>query len=721
MNPPLIDRIVLRQGAVPDSPPLHFAPGPVTVLVGPNNSGKSLLLREIEGVLAPEVLREALIAETRDRQAPGSLVVHQRRQLMKRPRRRKLLDQVRLHPSFETFGRFAEEALYVRVVPFRNSPKLGAGNGEKAVGTEFVFVTDLQNNAVQEAHRLLEVFDREGVTPGLLLRTLVRVDGRKRFELVHDQDRGNLHTPAPPDNILQRLLRDDAARERLRAEVVRAFPGLHVVVDGTRGAKLQFGVNPEPPPSAAVELGSDADAVAYHDQTTPLSEASDGVNAFVALVAMLLSGPYEVMLVDEPEAYLPAPRQRQLGQLLTDLAAERGGHVIVSTHSPAFLEGCLERDAETLHVVRLTYDGEVGTARLLAGEDLERFAREPLLRNTAALDGLFRDAVVVTEDHTDRVVYQEVSRRLADHHPEGEAGGVPAPDVLFVSAENKSTLAHIVGPLRRLGVPAIAVADLDLVKDTPNSTLTPADDWYWSKDFPRVLRAAGVADDDVERLVDEARDIVAAFGRAGVSLKRIKKDGVGALSGADRDLASRWLMELAAYGLFLVPVGELEQWELAGGDNKSREWVEKAFDAMGSDPDDAGYQTGPAMVSPSLDAPAADVWTFVAQLKGWGARPVRGLEPVDVPAPFVPSYRPELAALHTEKAEVELEAIREADRELRAQVEQMDNRPRPNVVPDAGDWFAADPDVLAERDRQRDALDAFNRKESGETLAVGSD
>ena len=712
--PPLIDRIVLRQGAALGAPSLHFAPGPVTVLVGPNNSGKSLLLREIERALAPEELRTAIRNEVQANQAPGAQVVHVRQQLMRKERETLVLDQIRLRPTFETFARFAREALYVRVVPFRDAPPLGTGNGQKALGTEFVFESDIQNNAVSEAHRLLEQFDREGFAPGLMMGSLIRVDGRKRFELVRNQERGDLHSAAPLDNSLRRLLDDDSARERLRAEVLRAFPGVHVVVDGTRGAELRFGVNPEAPPGPAVELGSDAAARDYHARTTPLSEASDGVNAFVALVAVLLSGPYEVMLVDEPEAYLPAPRQRQLGRLLSDLATERGGHVIVSTHSPAFLEGCLERNAETLHVVRLTYDGTAGTARLLAGEDLKRLALEPLLRNTAALDGLFRDAVVVTEDHNDRVVYQEISRRLADHHlPSGAAGapagGVPAPDTLFVSAENKSTLSFIAGPLRRLGVPAIVVADLDLIHGVLAASAGPQNAHYWTRELPRTLRASGADDAEIVRLVGNAQGVVEAYIRAGVARGEIKKRGLAALAGQDLATASALLLDLAAYGVFLVPVGELERWGLAGATNKGREWVEKAFEALGSVPGDAVYQTGPATVSAERRDPASDIWTFVAQIKGWGAHPSRGLEPVETPEPLGPRYRPELAALHSEKVEAEVEAIRVADRELRAQVGTHDNRPVPNAVPPVGDWFAADPEQLAERDRQRDALDAFNR------------
>jgi AAA15 family ATPase/GTPase len=44
----MIEELTLKFGSSPSEPPLQFSPGPVTVFVGPNNSGKSLLLREVE-------------------------------------------------------------------------------------------------------------------------------------------------------------------------------------------------------------------------------------------------------------------------------------------------------------------------------------------------------------------------------------------------------------------------------------------------------------------------------------------------------------------------------------------------------------------------------------------------------------------------------------------------------------------------------------------------
>ena len=47
----MLRSVTLCFGPTEDAPGLHFAPGHMTVFVGPNNSGKSLALRELEGFL----------------------------------------------------------------------------------------------------------------------------------------------------------------------------------------------------------------------------------------------------------------------------------------------------------------------------------------------------------------------------------------------------------------------------------------------------------------------------------------------------------------------------------------------------------------------------------------------------------------------------------------------------------------------------------------------
>jgi len=44
----MIERLDLKFGSSPHQPPVSFAPGPMTLFVGPNNGGKSVLLEDIK-------------------------------------------------------------------------------------------------------------------------------------------------------------------------------------------------------------------------------------------------------------------------------------------------------------------------------------------------------------------------------------------------------------------------------------------------------------------------------------------------------------------------------------------------------------------------------------------------------------------------------------------------------------------------------------------------
>src|SRR5258705_12065737 len=86
--------------------------------------------------------------------------------------------------------------------------------------------------------------------------------------------------------------------------------------------------------------------------------------------------------------------------------------------------------------------------------------RNPLLRSTGVLSGLFYEFVVVTESDADRAFYQEVNERLIQFRPEW---GIP--NCLFINAQNKQTIQTIIRPLRQLGIPARAVVDVDVLKE----------------------------------------------------------------------------------------------------------------------------------------------------------------------------------------------------------------------------------------------------------------
>src|SRR5690606_8515102 len=127
----------------------------------------------------------------------------------------------------------------------------------------------------------------------------------------------------------------------------------------------------------------------------------------------VLSGEYRAALIDEPEAFLHPPLASLLGQRLAELSREKRLALVAATHSPAFLEGVI-RSGVGVNVLRLGFDGSIGSAKLLPAEGAAALVNNTLLRSASALHGLFHRAAIVVEGDSDRVFYQEINSRLVD-------------------------------------------------------------------------------------------------------------------------------------------------------------------------------------------------------------------------------------------------------------------------------------------------------------------
>lgn len=78
--------------------------------------------------------------------------------------------------------------------------------------------------------------------------------------------------------------------------------------------------------------------------TLDLSASGRGLQQTLLLIAYLMTNPQSVLLLDEPDAHLEILRQRQIYQLLTDVAAENGSQIVAASHSEVILNEAAERD-----------------------------------------------------------------------------------------------------------------------------------------------------------------------------------------------------------------------------------------------------------------------------------------------------------------------------------------------------------------------------------------
>ena len=211
--------------------------------------------------------------------------------------------------------------------------------------------------------------------------------------------------------------------------------------------------------------------------------------------------------------------------------------------------------------------------------------KDPLLRSSNVLAGLFHESVIVTEADSDRAFYQEINQRLLD---EKDKRGIDNP--LFINGNGKDQLHRIVAPLRALGVPAAAIADIDVLNQG-------------GKSWTNHLSAYGFPQQQHQPLGQQRASIWKSLEESGEP-----KRGLPSLKGSEKEFAENLLSQLSEYGFFLVPVGEVEHWLTCLNVSRSHHvWLKEVFDAMGDDP------SKPEYTKPDNDP----VWNFIGGVNTW--------------------------------------------------------------------------------------------------------
>jgi len=80
------------------------------------------------------------------------------------------------------------------------------------------------------------------------------------------------------------------------------------------------------------------------DVRLDLSSSGRGLQQTLLLLSYMFANPNSVLLLDEPDAHLEILRQRQIYQLLTDVARTNGNQVIAASHSEVLLNEAAGRD-----------------------------------------------------------------------------------------------------------------------------------------------------------------------------------------------------------------------------------------------------------------------------------------------------------------------------------------------------------------------------------------
>jgi hypothetical protein len=553
----------------------------LTLIVGPNSAGKTRLLNDLNSRLCGD---------------PRSTVVARRIELNK-PEYQPLIDclvnegYIRL--PLDPAGRQQLVA---------TTPYLGTGEIQPPVGMEQVrgwydayptwegASADRPNEFLQRIGRLL-------VTKLSLER---RLTGLGTVGVI------NFET-APPQTELHSLRVNDTACSELAAETVRTF-GKAVWPDHARGDSLCLRVADGDLPPADDRL-----SFVKMSRYRPIEDEGDGLKSYVSICIALLLGLRPVCLIDEPEMCLHPPQAYSLGRFIGRHAASKETATFVATHSAHILRGVLQ-STHDLEIIRLSRTGDQFHAHRVSADKLALALAKPTLRAETILDGIFSEAIVLVEADGDRLVYHTTWETLAQEL---------RLDVHFAAVGGISGVADACQLYRTLHIPVVVIADLDLLRDLSQ--------------LCRILEVMA-RPDEVTQLVTQAREVMkqvrslhptidpAAYRTRLAEIDALPTDWQAEddrtirrkLSSLSNDLdrmrrlktgisffpqgvsapLAALVEALKKIGLFLVPVGELEQWltseQVAISRANKAAWANDAAEHI-----------------QSLGAAAGGIWEFV--------------------------------------------------------------------------------------------------------------
>jgi len=410
-----LTRIVFKDGTA-------IEPGSLTVIIGPNNAGKSRVLKDIVAKTT---------RNTQNQIIPGVVVDDVEWTLPQSIQE--------LHETYHIERYQHEDGYWI----FRTlAPEL-CQESQLNIGMMGMswlpwYEGQYQSQGTNKFPFFAEHFGRAMIA---FLTT------EHRLQLVKE-------SPSPAhekevSNLLQALFHAERTVENsIRTLVKRAFKR-EIILDFTLLTRLQLRVGDDfstvPP-----DLRDAKPILAKHDK---LDEQGDGLRSFVGILVALLAMKRSLFLIDEPEAFLHPPQAFKIGEFLAQ-QANNTRQIILATHSVDVLRGILSK-TQNVAILRIDRVSNTNYFRQLDPDRLKELVNDPLLSSARVLDGLFYSGAVVVEADSDARFYQTTSRKRKAES-----------DFHFVNADNKQTVPRIAKMYRDMGVRCAGIVDFDVLNDS---------------------------------------------------------------------------------------------------------------------------------------------------------------------------------------------------------------------------------------------------------------
>lgn len=411
------------------SVPFDFVPKSINIVIGPNNSGKSRFLKELRNYLSGDFKNIRMINNI-DYDYPSDLAELDRsyrlsRKMYKDVNGNWVMRVYTNKPNFEQDMNSSLESIYSY-----NFTAYGNSNWE-----------ELYETPIKEKNRN-EFFERLGP----LFFNYIGTEER----LTISKTQNNYGLDSSSLNYLSAYKFNNQLLDSLQINIKKLFDKDIYLDTHTLGNKIVFRVGKDLDYIRKAAQPSQDDVNRLFEESK-LDDQGDGLKSYVSTFLSLNYSEGDVLLIDEPEAFLHPPLARQLGELIGRTHNDK--QIFVATHSVEVLKGVLSQNTN-VNIIRITQPTPgVNEIQLVDNDLLQTILTTPLLRVSRVMEGLFCNKVVITESEADELVYQELTEKL-----------FPQSGLYFAHAQNKQTLVDIAKLYKKIGIKFEMITDFDVIR-----------------------------------------------------------------------------------------------------------------------------------------------------------------------------------------------------------------------------------------------------------------
>ncbi|MBP88411.1 MAG: hypothetical protein CMJ64_17140 [Planctomycetaceae bacterium] len=373
-----------------------------------------------------------------------------------------------------------------------------------------------------------------------------------------------------PENLLQSLYyAEPEIHEALNDAFGEVFDGMHIKLDASGRVSAMLRIADEPFPA---ETGDAIANVRQYESMRMLHKEGDAYQSVVGMVMTILLGQGRVILLDHPEMFLHPEQARRLGRWIGTRAPEYACQVFVTTSSDSFLDGLSEgRTVPT--ILRTSRREDITHLHTVPPAPTKAIARFPVFSTQNSLGALFCDGAVVAPGDRDRVIYQTVAGRFSD-----------ARNFRFLQASGAKNLPFVAGAFRQAGVPVCVITELDIFRTEKDFTELvkavtgdpPPQPWLATRDRLENHVDGAYDDQALSRSAHEVESFLSKLEKTDIPAKpelsaavavnsarnweKLRHERLEWLPRETRIWVEELIEDLKRKGIFVSPRGHLKAW-----------------------------------------------------------------------------------------------------------------------------------------------------------------